>query len=161
MKVARFRHGGADHLGMVDIADETITRIESTGPPNPDHMIAFIDQALAGSVPVTYGEPLPLADVRLLAPIMRPSKNVICVGKNYREHAQEFSRSGFDTSAGREQQAIPHAPIVFSKAPCGMWLRRLLKVMTALLGASYCHCVEFAGFQVCSVRLRWSGWLFH
>ncbi len=119
MKVARFRYGEADHLGMVDIADATITQIESA-EPHPDQMIAFIERALAGTAPVPDGEVLPLDDVQLLAPIARPSKNVICVGKNYREHAQEFARSGFDSSAGREQQAIPDAPIVFSKAPCSL-----------------------------------------
>jgi 2-keto-4-pentenoate hydratase/2-oxohepta-3-ene-1,7-dioic acid hydratase in catechol pathway len=51
-------------------------------------------------------------EVRLLAPI-RPRNNVMGVGKNYREHAREFSGSGFDASA---KQAIPDAPVIFTKA---------------------------------------------
>ena len=35
--------------------------------------------------------------VRLLAPL-RPRKNVIAVGRNYQDHAKEFSDSGFDAS---------------------------------------------------------------
>jgi 2-keto-4-pentenoate hydratase/2-oxohepta-3-ene-1,7-dioic acid hydratase in catechol pathway len=54
----------------------------------------------------------PLADVRLLAPIPRPRKNIFCVGKNYHEHAKEFAASGFDSSA---KEATPALPIVFSK----------------------------------------------
>ena len=90
------------------------------GPRSPDPMIALIEDDDAGCAPAFGGREIPLADVRLLHPIARPSKNVICVGKNYREHAEEFSRSGFDSSAGRDQQAVPDAPIVFSKAPCAL-----------------------------------------
>ena len=48
------------------------------------------------------GQPLPLAEVQLLAPIPRPGK-VICVGLNYRDHAEETG------------QAIPDEPVLFSK----------------------------------------------
>lgn len=50
-----------------------------------------------------------------LAPFQRPRRNVFCVGKNYREHAQEFERSGFDSSSGAN--IIPDAPIIFTKVP--------------------------------------------
>lgn len=40
----------------------------------------------------------PVADVRLLAPIPEPAGDVIAVGRNYREHAQEFTEPGFDAS---------------------------------------------------------------
>ena len=50
-----------------------------------------------------------------LAPIHRPRRNIFCVGKNYREHAREFERSGFDASSGRAE--IPDAPIFFTKVP--------------------------------------------
>jgi 2-keto-4-pentenoate hydratase/2-oxohepta-3-ene-1,7-dioic acid hydratase in catechol pathway len=57
---------------------------------------------------------LALDDVRLLAPIPRPAKNIFCVGKNYHEHAKEFHDSGFDASAGAA--VVPDLPIIFSKA---------------------------------------------
>jgi 2-keto-4-pentenoate hydratase/2-oxohepta-3-ene-1,7-dioic acid hydratase in catechol pathway len=47
-------------------------------------------------------EPVPLADVRLLAPVPRPGK-IVGIGLNYRDHAAE---SG---------QPIPEAPILFPK----------------------------------------------
>jgi 2-keto-4-pentenoate hydratase/2-oxohepta-3-ene-1,7-dioic acid hydratase in catechol pathway len=37
----------------------------------------------------------------------------MCVGRNYREHATEFSRSGFDAS---ERSVMPEQPVVFTKA---------------------------------------------
>ncbi|SNS56169.1 2-keto-4-pentenoate hydratase/2-oxohepta-3-ene-1,7-dioic acid hydratase (catechol pathway) [Noviherbaspirillum humi] len=57
-----------------------------------------------------------LAGERLLAPIPVPRRNIFCVGKNYHEHAREFSQSGFDTSAAKGEIA-PEAPVVFTKAP--------------------------------------------
>ena len=62
------------------------------------------------------GEGVALADVRLRAPIPRPPRNLFCVGKNYREHAQEFTQSGFDATSKRGDN-IPDHPIVFTKAP--------------------------------------------
>jgi 2-keto-4-pentenoate hydratase/2-oxohepta-3-ene-1,7-dioic acid hydratase in catechol pathway len=57
-----------------------------------------------------------VADVRLIAPLPRPPRNIFCVGKNYRDHASEFAKSGFDSSAGKGG-AVPELPIVFSKPP--------------------------------------------
>ena len=64
-------------------------------------------EVAASAVPIT------LHDVRIHAPLPRPSKNVMCVGRNYRDHAAEFSRSGFDAS---ERSVVPDAPVVFTKA---------------------------------------------
>jgi 2-keto-4-pentenoate hydratase/2-oxohepta-3-ene-1,7-dioic acid hydratase in catechol pathway len=40
-----------------------------------------------------------LEGAHLLAPHARPPRNVLCVGKNYREHVAEFTSSGFDHTA--------------------------------------------------------------
>jgi 2-keto-4-pentenoate hydratase/2-oxohepta-3-ene-1,7-dioic acid hydratase in catechol pathway len=61
--------------------------------------------------------PLRLADVKVLAPIPLPERNIFCVGKNYRKHAQEFSQSGFDAGHASDADAIPQFPIIFTKAP--------------------------------------------
>jgi 2-keto-4-pentenoate hydratase/2-oxohepta-3-ene-1,7-dioic acid hydratase in catechol pathway len=53
---------------------------------------------------------------RILAPIPVPRRNILCVGKNYREHAKEFGKSGFDGGATGGDE-IPEAPIIFSKLP--------------------------------------------
>ncbi|MEM5458262.1 fumarylacetoacetate hydrolase family protein [Paraburkholderia phytofirmans] len=49
----------------------------------------------------------------LLAPL-EVRRNIFCVGKNYHEHAREFSQSGFDTSA-QQGELAPPAPVVFTK----------------------------------------------
>ena len=53
----------------------------------------------------------PVSEIRLLAPIPRPAKNVFCVGRNYMEHVHEGDRM-FD-----RQASLPTVPNFFSKAP--------------------------------------------
>lgn len=54
---------------------------------------------------------LPAGNVRLLAPIQRPRKNLFGVGLNYVEHVEESSRS-LDTA-----KELPKQPIIFAKPP--------------------------------------------
>jgi 2-keto-4-pentenoate hydratase/2-oxohepta-3-ene-1,7-dioic acid hydratase in catechol pathway len=80
-----------------------------------ENMVAFIASGAADrlhSVPAEGGYPLDLS--RLLAPITTPPHNIMCVGKNYRAHAHEFSRSGYDAGASAED-AIPQHPVIFTK----------------------------------------------
>jgi 2-keto-4-pentenoate hydratase/2-oxohepta-3-ene-1,7-dioic acid hydratase in catechol pathway len=49
-------------------------------------------------------------------PPFKPSRNVFCVGKNYQEHAAEFSQSGFD-QASTAGEITPTFPVIFTKAP--------------------------------------------
>jgi len=63
---------------------------------------------------VAKGEGQPLAGAKVLAPVAHPRRNIFCVGKNYAEHAAEFSKSGFDSSA-KEGEHAPEAPVVFTK----------------------------------------------
>ena len=53
---------------------------------------------------------LPLAETLLLAPILTPRRNVICLGKNYAEHARE------SYEARGEQVVATEYPVIFTKA---------------------------------------------
>lgn len=57
------------------------------------------------------GAVLPLANVKLLAPIPRPRKNIFGIGLNYVEHVAESSRA-LDTA-----KELPKQPVIFSKPP--------------------------------------------
>ena len=52
-----------------------------------------------------------LANVKLHAPIPRPTKNVFCVGWNYLEHFEEGAKKLDD------KRELPKWPVFFSKAP--------------------------------------------
>lgn len=79
-------------------------------------MIGLIQAHLVGHDSLQRGEEIAIEQVALLAPIPRPARNIFCVGKNYRAHAEEFTRSGFDASQ-QSGDAIPAAPIFFTKTP--------------------------------------------
>lgn len=95
---------------------------ERNGVPFPSRMLDFIDlgpvavaelkhllDASKGRWPV--GGALPLANVKLLAPIPRPRKNIFGIGLNYVEHVAESARS-LDTA-----KDLPKQPVIFSKPP--------------------------------------------
>lgn len=116
MKIARFEYRQSIHLGLVDVAGGRVELLaaDTTGG---DPMIALIARDLAGTKPRGSGEFVALADVRLLPPIAQPSKNVLCVGKNYVAHAAEFTKSGYDGTAKSLTDPVPEHPIIFTKAP--------------------------------------------
>lgn len=95
---------------------------QAGGVALPDDMLAFIDlgpvavaqasklmESYRGAWPV--GTALPQENVKLLAPIPRPRKNIFGIGLNYVEHVAESSRT-LDTSAD-----LPKQPVIFSKPP--------------------------------------------
>jgi 2-keto-4-pentenoate hydratase/2-oxohepta-3-ene-1,7-dioic acid hydratase in catechol pathway len=89
--VARFAHGGGMSFGVVE---------GEAGAGTEGLTVAQIDGHPFGEVKQT-GQRWALGDVRLLSPIL-PSK-VVCVGRNYAEHAAEL---------GNE---VPAEPLLFLK----------------------------------------------
>ena len=53
-------------------------------------------------------------EVKILPPIPTPVRDIICVGKNYAEHAKEVLRSSYSTIQSKD--AVPKQPIIFTKA---------------------------------------------
>jgi 2-keto-4-pentenoate hydratase/2-oxohepta-3-ene-1,7-dioic acid hydratase in catechol pathway len=53
--------------------------------------------------------------LQLLEPLGWYPRNLFCIGKNYREHAAEFSSSGYDASAAGHDDVVPTHPVVFTK----------------------------------------------
>lgn len=123
MRVATFRSGGGERLGIV-LGDQIIDAAEAADRLGlgdlvgaASGMLALIaggEQALHGLAEVADRAPedtrLPLATVELLAPIPRPRKNIFCVGRNYAEHAAESLRA-----IGQEVK-LPKFPNIFTKA---------------------------------------------
>ena len=108
------------------LADDLVIDVETLGTragvPLPCRMLDFIDLGpvalselghllaeAGGRWPV--GGALPLANVRLLAPIPRPRKNIFGIGLNYIDHVAE-SAAALDTTPD-----LPKQPVIFSKPP--------------------------------------------
>jgi 2-keto-4-pentenoate hydratase/2-oxohepta-3-ene-1,7-dioic acid hydratase in catechol pathway len=126
MRLVTYRRdvGAAARLGA--LVDTTVVDLAllaaSVGKQLPSTMLEFIDlgpqavkstskllASFEGDWPV--GTAVPLQNVKLLAPIPRPRKNIFGIGLNYVEHVAESSRS-LDTA-----KELPKQPVVFSKPP--------------------------------------------
>jgi 2-keto-4-pentenoate hydratase/2-oxohepta-3-ene-1,7-dioic acid hydratase in catechol pathway len=76
--------------------------------------LRHVIKLLGEGTPPETGEPVALKSVKLAAPVGPLAKNVICVGKNYHDHAREFARSGVDQSG--DKQEVPADPVIFTKS---------------------------------------------
>ncbi|TXC68007.1 fumarylacetoacetate hydrolase family protein [Sphingomonas ginsenosidivorax] len=117
MKLATLKTGADDVVAVVSPETDRYWPVSDLLGQPVDTMIDLIriyDDVKTRLVPSGEGERL--SDVTFAPPIV-PSRNVMCVGKNYHAHAHEFTKSGFDSSAKDASDAIPTAPIIFTKAP--------------------------------------------
>ena len=111
MRLVTYSHDGGTALGA--LGDDGVRPLGSDLPGAMVELVALGDEGLDRAArAASRAEVIPLSDVRLLAPL-RPRNNIMCIGKNYLDHAAEFAGSGFDAS---QQQAVPDHPIVFTKA---------------------------------------------
>ncbi|HCB1500558.1 TPA: fumarylacetoacetate hydrolase family protein [Klebsiella michiganensis] len=114
----------ASRLGAIvgDYVVDLAKLAQHSGQSLPDNMLDFIDlgpsavtsgtellHACEGKWPVGCAQPL--VNVKVLAPIPRPRKNIFGIGLNYVEHVAESSRT-LDTS-----KDLPKEPVIFSKPP--------------------------------------------
>jgi 2-keto-4-pentenoate hydratase/2-oxohepta-3-ene-1,7-dioic acid hydratase in catechol pathway len=112
MKIATFSVGGERRVGVIDPDRWSVAPFDLPAAEAEEGVLALVRRN--GSAPGLLSS-IPVDRVVLEAPIPRPPRNIFCVGKNYFEHAHEFSKSGFDSSAAAG--AVPKYPIIFSKVP--------------------------------------------
>lgn len=95
MKLVTYLQNSTEHLGVLT-ADETgIVPAKALGLHFADMAelaVTMTDRqrdTAAALLPEKSGEAVPLAQVKLLAPIPRPARDIICLGVNFSEHARE------------------------------------------------------------------------
>jgi 2-keto-4-pentenoate hydratase/2-oxohepta-3-ene-1,7-dioic acid hydratase in catechol pathway len=117
MKLATLVHQGGQLVAAVDDKRSVFWPIGELFPGMADgqDMVAAITRLATlppRMLPQFGGHPL--SDATLKAPILSPPRNILCVGKNYREHAREFGSSGYDVGS-TSAEAMPEHPIIFTK----------------------------------------------
>jgi len=141
MKLATFQAEGGPRLGLVVDAWVVDPGVEPRWRGRwPAGLVEFIQRGedavglareveewAAGVLAEARGREVPalhpLREVTLLAPIPRPSKNIFCVGRNYREHVEEGAHVlwGPAKEAGEGKKGwtveLPPVPVFFTKAP--------------------------------------------
>ncbi len=120
MKFVTYKAGSEERLGILDAARGVLDVVKAgraiVGRDLPGNMLSFIaagDAALADARRLLEADTgwMPLAAVKLMAPIPHYKKNVFCVGRNYKLHIEEGAR------ARGVPVAFPPVPEFFSKPP--------------------------------------------
>ncbi|MBI2773892.1 MAG: fumarylacetoacetate hydrolase family protein [Chloroflexi bacterium] len=118
MRLVTYLQGDRARVGVVG-ADDTVSDLDDLVPGSPSDMISVIEAWLRIAPRLREaagGAGIPLDRARLLAPIPRPRRNVLCVGWNYAEHFAEGRE--FRSPAG--VQEIPDHPALFTKSPAAV-----------------------------------------
>lgn len=95
-------------IGHLDFSNEVIIPLSFvSGTPIVD-LYQVIE---AGEANICSADDhIPVSSVKILPPLV--DRDVLCVGKNYAEHAKEFNSSGFDSS---DKVDTPSHPVIFTK----------------------------------------------
>ncbi|KAL1607719.1 hypothetical protein SLS60_002655 [Paraconiothyrium brasiliense] len=102
-------------IGHYDLGKDTIQSLSFLSGTPISNLFQIIEAQTfhtdkSGSHVVKSGEPRPASSLKILPPLT--GRDVLCVGKNYAEHAVEFNSSGFDSSDKTDQ---PSHPVIFTK----------------------------------------------
>jgi 2-keto-4-pentenoate hydratase/2-oxohepta-3-ene-1,7-dioic acid hydratase in catechol pathway len=97
-----------NRVGHYDCLKETIEPLSFISGTYIDNLYQVIEVGEFNII--SSGDPIPIANVKILPPLT--GRDVLCVGKNYAEHAKEFNSSGFDSSDKVDQ---PSHPVIFTK----------------------------------------------
>lgn len=122
-KLVSFEYMGLHQWGVLTEDEKgiysAIALEEAFFLPFPETLLEFIAQETEGLLALQTAlekneedslvVPIPVESVRILAPIPQPVRNILCVGKNYRDHIKEFDRTALAN--------IPKKPVIFTKAP--------------------------------------------
>ena len=89
----------------IELGVNTLEALVHAGDEVAAEVWMLAQQALAAGVACR-----PYAEVRPLAPIPVPRRNILCMGKNYLDHAQEIA------AKMQQSASTPEKPIIFTKA---------------------------------------------
>ena len=107
MQLLTVKHLGAPRWGTRDVNGDI--RLAPPGDRGPQTLQEFIEANSSLGATDTW-EKLPPGSPDLMAPIPAPRRNIICLGLNYADHAEESFR------AKGKSPVIPEHPVVFTKA---------------------------------------------
>lgn len=118
MRFVTFEKNKKINVGIV-INKETIIDLSFYSPHIPNDLNEIIESNSLEQIKKITNNPkaesiINFKDVKILAPIPVPRRDIICIGLNYHDHAKEYQSSGYNTN--QTQNPVPEHPIVFTKA---------------------------------------------
>jgi len=118
LRIATYWWGGRRHVGRLSADGKDVVPLALGEQARTAGALALVEAMAAGAPPPKpAGAALPLAVVKLDAPIPVPRRNIFCSGVNYRAHAAEWAASGLDAAPRQSAAEVPEHPVIFSKVP--------------------------------------------
>ena len=105
MKLVTYRLSGAEHVGALTADGKGVLPLPAADMNTLIETMTPADLRSAAAA-AERGGAVPLSDVELLAPIPRPRQDVVCLGMNYRDHAEESARYSADAFTKSSTAAV-------------------------------------------------------
>lgn len=105
MKLVTYRLSGAEHVGALTADGKGVLPLPAADMNTLIETMTLADLRSAAAA-AERGGAVPLSDVELLAPIPRPRQDVVCLGMNYRDHAEESARYSADAFTKSSTAAV-------------------------------------------------------
>ena len=105
MKLVTYRLSGAEHVGALTADGRGVLPLPAADMNTLIETMTLADLRSAAAA-AERGGAVPLSDVELLAPIPRPRQDVVCLGMNYRDHAEESARYSADAFTKNSTAAV-------------------------------------------------------
>ena len=116
MRFVSYTFAGQTQLGILHSQNQSVHNAVLSGVPELKDVLGLLQTGRADQVQ-RFGPEIALADVIIGPPILRPRRNIFCIGKNYRDHVREVAKSDFYSAQAKPSDADPEYPIVFTKTP--------------------------------------------
>lgn len=105
MKLVTYRLSGAEYVGALTADGKGVLPLPAADMNTLIETMTPADLRSAAAA-AERGGAVPLSDVELLAPIPRPRQDVVCLGMNYRDHAEESARYSADAFTKNSTAAV-------------------------------------------------------
>jgi 2-keto-4-pentenoate hydratase/2-oxohepta-3-ene-1,7-dioic acid hydratase in catechol pathway len=118
MRIASWTWGGRPHVGTISADGAEATPLAVLEPWRG--AIRLIRELASGAPPPEPAGPrLPVQAITLTAPLPRPRRNLLCAGRNYRDHAAELAGTVFREAVADKPGSDERTrwPIIFTKLP--------------------------------------------
>ncbi|RDU58222.1 fumarylacetoacetase, partial [Helicobacter didelphidarum] len=101
-KILRYLDNGVEFLGVLKENDTMVMPLDMSNNMN-DLIVNFerLSKVFNPNNPL-----IPLSQITLLSPIKSPLQDIICLGINYMEHAEESMRFKKEAFDGKREEAV-------------------------------------------------------
>ncbi|MEN8128610.1 MAG: fumarylacetoacetate hydrolase family protein [Pseudomonadota bacterium] len=117
MRLVTCNYQQKHYLGISKGDDVVLPALSAKVPPHFNNMLALIEGGAAALAELRQWldehpdhRQIPKDQIRLLAPIPRPRKNIMALGWNYADHVEESAQ------AFKRDLKLPEHPVVFTKS---------------------------------------------